>query len=62
MNLTKTESNSCLATAIGGQETAQLMLVVGTDASGLEHPNWRDNMNFAINLQADANGAYPVYA
>lgn len=57
--LTKDGKQLRLATAIGGQETAQLMLVVGTDASGLEHPNWRDNMNFAINLQADANGAYP---
>ena len=35
------------------------MLVIGTDASGLSHPNWRDNMNFAVNLQADLNGAYP---
>ncbi|MBS5150927.1 MAG: stage II sporulation protein P [Butyricicoccus pullicaecorum] len=57
--LTKDGKQLRLATTIGGQEAAQLMLVVGTDASGLEHPNWRDNMNFAVNLQADANGAYP---
>lgn len=48
-----------VATTLDGQEVAQLMLVIGTDASGLAHPNWRDNMNFAVNLQADLNGAYP---
>lgn len=48
-----------VATTLDGQEVAQLMLVIGTDASGLTHPNWRDNMNFAVNLQADVNGAYP---
>ena len=48
-----------VATTLDGQEVAQLMLVIGTDASGLAHPNWWDNMNFAVNLQADLNGAYP---
>ena len=48
-----------LATTLGGVDVAQLMLVIGTDASGLEHPNWEQNMNFAVNLQADLNGAYP---
>lgn len=48
-----------VATTLDGQEVAQLMLVIGTDANGLSHPNWRDNMNFAVNLQADLNGAYP---
>ncbi len=57
--LTKDGRQFRIASTIGGQEVAQLMLVVGTDASGLEHPHWRRNMNFAVNLQADANGAYP---
>lgn len=48
-----------VATTLDGQEVAQLMLVVGTDASGLAHPDWKNNMNFAVNLQADLNGAYP---
>lgn len=48
-----------VATTLDGQEVAQLMLVIGTDGSGLSHPNWPDNMNFAVNLQADVNGAYP---
>lgn len=57
--LTKDGKQFRVASTIGGQDVAQLMLVVGTDASGLEHPHWRNNMNFAVNLQADANGAYP---
>lgn len=36
----------------GGQTAAQLMLVVGTDANGLEHPNWRENMALAVKLHA----------
>lgn len=44
---------------VDGQTIAQLMLVVGTNASGLEHPNWRQNLNFAANLQADLEGTYP---
>lgn len=45
--------------AAGGSTVAQLMLVVGTNASGLDHPGWRENLNFAANLQADLSGAYP---
>ncbi len=36
----------------GGQKAAQLMLVVGTDANGLNHPNWRENMALAVKLHA----------
>lgn len=36
---------------IDGKECAQLMLVIGTNASGLEHDNWSDNLNNATNLQ-----------
>lgn len=57
--VTKDGTQLRTASTIGGQDVAQLMLVVGTNASGLEHPHWRRNMNFAVNLQADANGAYP---
>ena len=31
---------------------AQLMLVVGTDASGLSHPGWPENMSLAVKLHA----------
>lgn len=33
-----------------GKTAAQLMMVVGTDANGLEHPNWRENMALAVKL------------
>lgn len=34
-----------------GERTAQIMLVMGTDASGNYHPNWRDNLALALKLQ-----------
>ena len=36
----------------GGESVAKLMLVVGTDAGGLAHPNWPDNMSLAVKLHA----------
>jgi stage II sporulation protein P len=36
---------------IGQQTCSQILLVVGTDYSGLEHPQWRENMKFALRLQ-----------
>ena len=44
---------------INDDVAAQLMIVVGTDAGGLEHPNWRENLKFAIKLQQKANELYP---
>ena len=35
-----------------GVESSQLMMVVGTNANGLHHPNWQKNMAFAIKLHA----------
>ena len=37
---------------VHGQDVAQLMLVVGTDAGGLAHPNWEENMALAVKLHA----------
>lgn len=36
---------------IDGRESAQLMLVVGTDAGGLYHPRWQENLSLALKLQ-----------
>lgn len=44
---------------INDEVVAQLMIVVGTDAGGLEHSNWRENLKFAIKLQEKANELYP---
>jgi len=37
-------------TTLNGQSAAQLMLVVGTNATGLDHPNWESNLSFAEKL------------
>lgn len=44
---------------INDEVVSQLMIVVGTDAGGLEHPNWKENLKFSIKLQAKANEMYP---
>ena len=41
-----------VAIEVDGQSVAQLMLVVGTDASGTTHPNWEQNMALAVKIQA----------
>ena len=43
-----------------GVVASQLMLLVGSDAGGLSHPGWRDNLAFALYLQRAANAAYPT--
>lgn len=48
-----------LTTTAGGASCAQLMLVVGTDEGGLEHPNWQENLANALKLQALLNRAAP---
>ena len=40
----------------GGTATAQLMLVCGTDEGGSAHTAWRDNLAFALTLQAGLHG------
>ena len=44
---------------IGDEEAAQLMFVIGTDAGGLWHQNWKENLKFAIKVQQKANEMYP---
>ena len=39
-------------TILNGQEMAQLLLVMGTDTAELPHPNWEQNLSFALKLQA----------
>ena len=40
-------------------EAAQLMFVIGTNAGGLWHPNWNQNLKFAIKVQEKAEELYP---
>lgn len=37
---------------VGGVPSAQLMMVVGTDATGNYHPNWQENLALALKLSA----------
>ena len=38
--------------SLDGEDAARLMLVVGTDAGGREHPDWKKNLSLALKLQA----------
>ncbi len=52
-------SKAKFVTEINGKKTAQLMLVVGTDAGGLDHPHWRENMKLALKIQSRILEEYP---
>ena len=47
---------------IGNEPCSQVMLVVGTDYSGLQHDNWQENLKFALKLQAQMVLDYPSLA
>jgi stage II sporulation protein P len=49
-------------TKINGKNAAQIMFVVGTNGTGLEHPNWRENLKLALKLQEKLNSKYPGLA
>ena len=49
-------------TAIDGTKTAQVMLVVGSDAGGTEHPHWQENLALAAKLQKGLDTLYPTLA
>lgn len=50
-----------VVSAIDGVGTAaQLTLVVGSDGSGLTHPNWMENLKLAVAIQQDALTNYPT--
>ncbi len=42
-----------------GKPCSQLMLLVGTGENGLEHPNWQENLKFALYLQSAVISKYP---
>ncbi len=46
-------------TQVAGQDCAKLMVVVGTDAGGLEHPDWQENMSLAVKLHAELETIAP---
>lgn len=58
--ITKSELQYKVVSEIDGKKCAQLMMVMGTNAGGLYHPNWRKNLNFAVNLQKQILAEYPT--
>ena len=44
---------------IGEEEAAQIMFVIGTNGGGLWHPDWNQNLKFAIKIQEKAEELYP---
>lgn len=44
---------------IGDEYAARIMFVIGTDGSGLDHPNWKNNLSYAIKVQKKADEMYP---
>ena len=46
-------------TEIGGKKAAQLMFVIGTNAGGLEHPEWKKNLCTAVKFQSAIEQKYP---
>ncbi len=47
---------------VEGGKVAQVMFVIGTDASGLTHPEWKHNLAFAVQVQAELNKISPKIA
>lgn len=53
-------SKSKLKTAtVNGEKVARVLFVVTDDSSGLAHPNWRKNYEFALRLSAQVEAMYP---
>ena len=44
---------------VDGKQSAQLMLVVGTNSSGLKHPNWEQNLALALKLHVQLERLSP---
>ena len=44
---------------IGDDYVAQLMFVIGTNGGGLVHPDWNQNLKYAVKVQEKAEELYP---
>ncbi len=49
-------------TTIDGVKTAQVMLVIGSNGGGGDHPNWEENLALAAKLQKSLDTLYPTLA
>ncbi len=48
-----------LTKTVNGEKAAQLMIVCGSDASGLYNPNWQKNLGFALKIQKEMESIAP---
>lgn len=49
-------------TEVNGEKTAQVMMIVGTDDLGQEHPRWQENLALAIRIQQNLDAQWPTAA
>ena len=49
-------------TTIDGEKTAQVMVVVGSNGGGGDHPEWQKNLDLAAKLQKSLDTLYPTLA
>ena len=49
-------------TDVEGEKTAQVMMIVGTDDLGQEHPHWQENLALAIRIQQNLDEQWPTAA
>lgn len=49
-------------TEVDGEKTAQVMMIVGTDDLGQEHPHWPENLALAVRIQQNLDSQWPSAA
>ena len=49
-------------TEVDGEKTAQVMMIVGTDDLGQNHPRWQENLALAIRIQQKLDQNWPTAA
>ena len=45
--------------SVEGEDSAQIMLVMGTNAAGLNHPDWKENLSLGLKLHAQLERQAP---
>jgi len=49
-------------TEVDGEKTAQVMMIVGTDDLGQDHPHWQNNLALAVRIQQNLDAQWPTAA
>lgn len=52
----------CPLTVLKNKEYAQVMVICGTDAKGMSHPKWKENLKFALSFVKTLQTDYPGIA